>query len=189
MEPTADSDGIDSIDRPISTRRQEPPGEMMARMTLQEDPNEMGLPPTNSLETQFPGPRGEFGVAPNQAASDALKSMQQQAVPASGQQEPTPFPESGEELKGDDDEFPEEEDEDEESSEISGSDEDGSWITWFCSLRGNEFFCEVDEDYIQVRYGMLTKCFVFLLGANQQVSRTIVGRFQPNGLELDGSIL
>lgn len=35
------------------------------------------------------------------------------------------------------------------SSEISASDENDSWIDWFTSLRGNEFFCEVDEDYIQ----------------------------------------
>jgi len=26
--------------------------------------------------------------------------------------------------------------------------EDVSWIQWFCSLKGNEFFCEIDEDYI-----------------------------------------
>ena len=24
-----------------------------------------------------------------------------------------------------------------------------SWISWFCSLKGNEFFCEVEEDFIQ----------------------------------------
>ena len=34
-------------------------------------------------------------------------------------------------------------------SDVSEDEEDISWIQWFCSLKGNEFFCEVDEDYIQ----------------------------------------
>lgn len=35
------------------------------------------------------------------------------------------------------------------SSSDLQSDEDYSWIPWFCSLKGNEFFCEVDENYAQ----------------------------------------
>lgn len=31
----------------------------------------------------------------------------------------------------------------------ASDDEDQSWISWFCALKGNEFFCEVDEEYIQ----------------------------------------
>lgn len=39
--------------------------------------------------------------------------------------------------------------------DASGSDaeeeeeEEPAWVAWFCSLRGNEFFCEVEEEYIE----------------------------------------
>jgi len=54
----------------------------------------------------------------------------------------------------------EEEDDDhddlDESDEVSSTEEeeDETWISWFCSMKGNEFFCEVDPDYIEDRFNM-----------------------------------
>mmetsp|Transcript_18672 Transcript_18672/g.33898 ORF Transcript_18672/g.33898 Transcript_18672/m.33898 type:complete len:313 (-) Transcript_18672:879-1817(-) len=40
--------------------------------------------------------------------------------------------------------------ESEESDDASGSEqEETSWISWFCNANGNQFFCEVEEDYIE----------------------------------------
>jgi len=34
-------------------------------------------------------------------------------------------------------------------SQTDSTDDDYAWIHWFCALKGNEFFCEVDITYIQ----------------------------------------
>jgi hypothetical protein len=38
---------------------------------------------------------------------------------------------------------------DEDEDEDEDEDDDASWVAWFCALRGNEFFAEVDADYLE----------------------------------------
>lgn len=49
----------------------------------------------------------------------------------------------------DDDDDDDDVDAHEDDDELDGSEEEASWIAWFCSLRENSFLCEVEEDYIE----------------------------------------
>jgi casein kinase II subunit beta len=31
---------------------------------------------------------------------------------------------------------------------------DGGWIQWFCQLEGNEFFVEIDEEFLRNRWNL-----------------------------------
>lgn len=42
-----------------------------------------------------------------------------------------------------------EEESEEESTVMTASEDETSWITWFVSIRGNDFFCEVEEAFVQ----------------------------------------
>ena len=63
------------------------------------------------------------------------------------------------------------------SDEATGSeDEVAAWIGWFCSLKGNEFFCEVDEEFIQDDFN--------LSGLSSQVTSFCI----PSVSETDGNL-
>lgn len=59
--------------------------------------------------------------------------------------------EENEELVGEEDaQIPEQAaDESDGSCHLTASDDVTSWIAWFINLRGHDFFCEIDEDFIQ----------------------------------------
>jgi hypothetical protein len=45
-------------------------------------------------------------------------------------------------------------DESDEGSDSYGSEDDYAWIPWFCALKGNEFFSEVDEEFAQDAFNL-----------------------------------
>ena len=53
------------------------------------------------------------------------------------------------------------EEEEANSSEMTASEDETSWISWFVNIRGNDFFCEVEETFIQDDFN--------LTGLNAQV--------------------
>lgn len=46
------------------------------------------------------------------------------------------------------------EEEDDEEEEEDDEEECDSWVRWFCEIKGNEYFCEVDLDFLLDRFNL-----------------------------------
>lgn len=43
---------------------------------------------------------------------------------------------------------------DSDDNEVYNDISEGGWIQWFCQMEGNEFFVEIDEDFIRNRWNL-----------------------------------
>jgi hypothetical protein len=43
---------------------------------------------------------------------------------------------------------------DSDDNEVYNDISEGGWIQWFCQLEGNEFFAEIDEEFIRNRWNI-----------------------------------
>ncbi|CAM9218402.1 unnamed protein product [Ascophyllum nodosum] len=130
------------------------PGDMVAEMTARVEAVCLDNTGTGAAAGEGPstgiGGSGLASTGASQHATDAdddqgSSAVLQEGSDATGAKTPGKVEEVGESDEPDLTASADLED----SSELSASDEDSSWISWFVTLRGNEFFCEVDEDYIQ----------------------------------------
>lgn len=72
-----------------------------------------------------------------------------EAQKLAGDEEDEEQDESEEEQEEDEEDQDEQLEDEEDSDEMTASDDEQCWISWFVNIRGNNFFCEVDESYIQ----------------------------------------